>query len=146
MCGHRLAINGIYSPTSIHGDSAPKVCRKWLGLIDARALPVVSCVDPGCVALVGVPTSRFRFDLRSDRQHAEWLPLASVPVAPIARFDMRLMKSVTVHERYKAVFRFDAFNVFNHTNFTSVNTRAYTYSQVSGVPMLTYQLALRFIW
>ena len=40
------------------------------------------------------------------------------------------------------MFTFDAFNVFNHTYFTSVNTRAYTYSLVSGVPTLTYQTAL----
>ena len=73
---------------------------------------------------------------------APFLPLASVPIAPITRFDVRLNKGVTIHERYKAMFTFDAFNVFNHTYFTSVNTRAYTYSLVSGVPTLTYQTAL----
>jgi hypothetical protein len=37
------------------------------------------------------------------------------------------------------MFTFDAFNVFNHTYFTSVNTRMFVYSLVNNVPTLTYQ-------
>ena len=34
------------------------------------------------------------------------------------------------------MFTFDAFNVANHPYYTSVSTREYTYSLVSGVPTL----------
>jgi hypothetical protein len=34
------------------------------------------------------------------------------------------------------MFTFDAFNVGNNTYFTSVSSRAYTYSLVNGLPSL----------
>jgi hypothetical protein len=39
-----------------------------------------------------------------------------------AKFDASLHKQFTVHENVKLEFRFDAFNVFNHSNWTSFNS------------------------
>jgi len=38
------------------------------------------------------------------------------------KFDASLHKQFTVRENVKLDFRFDAFNVFNHTNWTSFNS------------------------
>jgi hypothetical protein len=42
--------------------------------------------------------------------------------SPFVKFDASLHKQFTVHENVKLEFRFDAFNVFNHTNWTSFNS------------------------
>ena len=39
-----------------------------------------------------------------------------------AKFDASVHKQFTVHENVKLEFRFDAFNVFNHSNWTSFNS------------------------
>ena len=41
---------------------------------------------------------------------------------PFAKFDASLHKQFTAHENVKLEFRFDAFNVFNHSNWTSFNS------------------------
>jgi hypothetical protein len=38
------------------------------------------------------------------------------------KFDASLHKTFSVRENVKVEFRFDAFNVFNHTNWTSFNS------------------------
>ncbi len=40
----------------------------------------------------------------------------------LVNFDIALQRDVTVKERYHVQFRADAFNVFNHANFTGLNT------------------------
>ncbi len=40
----------------------------------------------------------------------------------LINFDMSLQKEFSVKERAKIQFRVDAFNVFNHANFTGLNT------------------------
>ena len=95
---------------------------------------------------------------------AAFLPIGSVDVGRITRFDVRLTKSIALKERYKAMFTFDAFNLFNHRYFTSVSARAYVAtaavlnpaagfgvgSASQGFPDGTnarrLQLGLRFIW
>jgi hypothetical protein len=40
----------------------------------------------------------------------------------IVNFDMALQKQFSIKERLRLQFRFDAFNVFNHANFPTLNT------------------------
>jgi Carboxypeptidase regulatory-like domain/TonB dependent receptor-like, beta-barrel len=42
--------------------------------------------------------------------------------SPFVKFDASLHKTFAVRENIKVEFRFDAFNVFNHTNWTSFNS------------------------
>jgi hypothetical protein len=42
--------------------------------------------------------------------------------SPFAKFDASVHKTYTVHENVKVEFRFDAFNIFNHSNWTSFNS------------------------
>ena len=57
-----------------------------------------------------------------------------------SKIDARLSKLFPISERFKAMFTFDAFNVFNHRFFTSVNNRMYVYALTANVPTLTYQI------
>jgi hypothetical protein len=60
----------------------------------------------------------------------------------LIQFDVALQRDFAVKERYHFQFRVDAFNVFNHANFTSLNTtlnfNAYPTSNgvVTGLPGL----------
>ena len=145
----RLGISAIYSPTITHSDSALKYFVNGWGLSMLATLqsapastPAVQITSAYVPAGYTVAQTAGSLNGYAGSGRAPFLPLTSVPIAPITRFDFRLTKAVIMHERYRAMFTFDAFNVFNHTYFTSVNTRAYTYSLVSGVPTLTYQTAL----
>jgi outer membrane receptor protein involved in Fe transport len=68
-----------------------------------------------------------------------FLPINSLDVGNQSKIDARVSKLFPITERVKAMFTFDAFNVFNHRFFTSVNNRMYVLSTVAGVPTLTYQ-------
>jgi hypothetical protein len=86
----------------------------------------------------------------------------------VARIDVRLTKNFQIKERYRAMFTFDAFNLFNHRYFTNVQGREYIETTVAGQGILNpaagyaagtatggfpdgtnarrLQLGLRFIW
>lgn len=61
----------------------------------------------------------------------------------VINFDMSVQKEFVVKERLRTQFRVDAFNVFNHTNWTGLNTtlnfNAYptTNGVVTGLPTIT---------
>ncbi|HWB86357.1 MAG TPA: TonB-dependent receptor [Bryobacteraceae bacterium] len=42
----------------------------------------------------------------------------------INNFDMSIFKNIPIHERARLQFRFEAYNAFNHTQFSGVNTSA----------------------
>ncbi|MEO8128762.1 MAG: carboxypeptidase regulatory-like domain-containing protein [Bryobacteraceae bacterium] len=69
-----------------------------------------------------------------------FLPVNSILVGKIERLDLRLTKAFPINDRFKAMFTFDAFNVFNHRYFTSVNQRTYIGSVVNGAPVLNPDL------
>jgi hypothetical protein len=46
--------------------------------------------------------------------------------------DFRIMRQFTLHENFKLQFLAEAFNIFNHTNISSVNTTAFNYATVGG--------------
>ena len=84
------------------------------------------------------------------------------------KVDVRLTKNFQIKERYRAMFTFDAFNLFNHRYFTNVQGREYIETTVNGQGILNpaagfaagtatggfpdgtnarrLQLGLRFIW
>ena len=57
-----------------------------------------------------------------------FLPIGSLRKSTSAATRVRLTKYIPIKERFKAMFTFDAFNVFNHRYFTAVNTRMYVAS------------------
>lgn len=142
---HRLGLSAVWTPTFTHSTNpfAKYVVNGWelssLGTLSSspNATPTVQ------ISSALVPTgysAAFTGNLNGyANSRVPFLPIGSLSVGKVTRFDVRLAKTVAVTERVKGMFTFDAFNVFNHPYFTSVNTRAYIGSLVNGVPTLTYQ-------
>jgi hypothetical protein len=57
-----------------------------------------------------------------------WLPRNPYNLPNLTDIDFRLGRNITIKEKYKFDFSVDAFNLFNSTLATSVNTSAYSYS------------------
>src|ERR1700674_1787973 len=57
-----------------------------------------------------------------------WLARNSFNLPNLTNVDFRLGRGITFHEKYRLNFVVDAFNLFNHTIVSAVNTTAYTYS------------------
>lgn len=147
---HRMVINAIWSPTFTHSSNllSRMLVNGW-GLSGLATLqsapastPVVSLSSAYVPAGFTVAQSGSTLNGYGGSTRAPFLPLTSVPIAPITRLDVRLTKAFKFGERYQGMFTADAFNVANHTYFTGVNTRAYTYALVSNLPTLTYQTNL----
>lgn len=56
-----------------------------------------------------------------------WLPRNAYNLPSLTDIDFRFGRSITLKEKYKFDFSLDAFNLFNSTLVTSVNTSAYSY-------------------
>jgi len=143
---HRLVLNAVWTPKFVRSDSAfaKYLVNSWelsgIGTFSSspNATPIVSissAPNPG----PGL-TPAFTGNLNGyANARVPFLPVGSLNADPVARVDVRLTKTFPFSERYRAMFTFDAFNVFNHPYFTAVNTRMYTYSLVNNTPTLTYQ-------
>lgn len=141
----RLVMNGVWTPTLVHNGSAAKyLANGWqlslIGLVQTPYSSTPSVQISSAPAPTGL-SAAFTNSLNGygGSSRVPFLPLASLPSGDIYRIDARIAKDFAFKERYHATFTFDAFNLFNTTYFTSVNTRAYVYSLVSGAPTLTYQ-------
>ncbi len=172
---HRLTLSGVWSPTFTRSTNpwARYLVNSWqLSLLGtfSSAPPATPTVQ---ISSAPAPTgynAAFTGTLNGygsssgPAGRVPFFPLNSLDVDQVARIDARLTKYFPITERYKAMFTFDAFNVFNHRYYTAVATRAYTVSgnvltpasgygvgnQSQGFPDGTnarrLQIGLRFIW
>lgn len=70
--------------------------------------------------------------LRAFHSEGEELALTEIGNAPrdvvrgrgINNFDMAIFKTIPVWEKYRFQLRFEAYNAFNHTQFSGMNTTA----------------------
>ena len=175
---HRLVVNGVWTPTFTHGDSAWEryLVNSWglsiLGTLQSSPVttPTVQITSapvaaPYAAAFTGTLNGYTSLGFGN---RVPFLAVGGLDIAPVERLDARLTKFIPIGERYHAMLTFDAFNVFNHTYFTSVSARAYVASVVGGVPTLNpatgfgqgtatqgfpdgtnarrLQMGLRFLW
>lgn len=145
---HRLVVSAVWQPTFTKSTNpfARYLVNSWqlslLGTVQSstNATPAVSvssaAVPAGyTVAFTGSTLNGYTTGGLGGR--VPFLPIASLNTGPAERLDARLAKLLPITDRFRAMFTFDAFNVFNHTYFTSVSTRAYTLSTIAGVPTLS---------
>ncbi len=69
---------------------------------------------------------------------AYFVPKNSNFLPPFVNTDMRIARAFTVHERLRTELSIEAFNLFNHQNYTSVTGTAYTTGGTAAAPTLTY--------
>ncbi|HWC00775.1 MAG TPA: TonB-dependent receptor, partial [Bryobacteraceae bacterium] len=136
---HRLTLSGVWSPTFTRSTNpwARYLVNSWqLSLLGtfSSAPPATPTVQ---ISSAPAPTgynAAFTGTLNGygsssgPAGRVPFFPLNSLDVDQVARIDARLTKYFPITERYKAMFTFDAFNVFNHRYYTAVATRAYTVS------------------
>ncbi len=175
---HRLVLNGVWAPTFTESKNpwATYLVNNWqLSLLGtfSSAPPATPTVQISSAPAPAPYSAAFTGTLNGYTSgglgnRVPFLPIGSLNIDQVSRIDARLTKMFPITERYKAMFTFDAFNVFNHRYFTSVSTRAYVASVVGGVPVLNpasgfgagtasqgfpdgtdarrLQLGLRFVW
>ncbi|HWF39687.1 MAG TPA: TonB-dependent receptor [Candidatus Acidoferrales bacterium] len=69
---------------------------------------------------------------------AYFVPKNSNFFPPTVNTDLRIARAFTVHERLRTELSIEAFNLFNHRNFTAVTQTAYTTGGTAAAPTLTY--------
>jgi outer membrane receptor protein involved in Fe transport len=144
---HRMVVSAVWEPTFTKSNSAfaRYVVNSWelslLGTLQSSppATPTVSISSapapaPFTAAFTGTLNGYTSGGLGG---RVPFLPISSLNIDQVERLDARIAKLFPITERFRAMFTFDGFNVFNHTYFTSVSTRAYTLTTTAGVPTLT---------
>jgi hypothetical protein len=142
---HRLVVSGIWAPVFTKNTNAFSryVVNSWqLSLLGtfSSAPPATPTIQISSAAVPAGYTPAYNSSLNgytSFSSRVPFQPINSVPIDQIARLDARLTKAFPISERFKTMFTFDAFNVFNHRYFTSVATREYTGAIVNGVGVLS---------
>jgi Carboxypeptidase regulatory-like domain/TonB dependent receptor len=175
---HRVGASGIWSPTILHGNSsaAKYLANGWqlavLGTFTSSPaitpfVQISSAPVPTGFAAAN-PSTLNGYTGSGLGGRVPFQPIGSLNVGKVARIDARITKAIQFKDRYKAMFTFDAFNLFNHRYFTNVQGREYIESTVAGQGILNpapgfgagtaasgfpdgtnarrLQLGLRFIW
>lgn len=143
---HRLVFGGAWAPTFTKSTSnfAKYAVNNWeLGLIGTfssspNSTPTVSLGSAPVPApfTAANPSTLNGYTSGGLGNRVPFQPIGSLNVDTVQRIDVRLSKLFPIGERFKAMFTFDAFNLFNHRYFTSVSNREYTEAVVNGVPTL----------
>jgi hypothetical protein len=145
---HRMIINGSWAPIFSHGSSgfSKYVVNGWqLSLIGTfqSSPPVTPTVQitsapipPGFTSTTFAAANTGTLNGYTSAGlggRVPFVPIGSLDVDTIERIDARIAKQFPITERFRAMFTFDAFNVFNTPSFTSVSTREYTVASGSNV-------------
>lgn len=125
---HRLVFSGMISPPrwKTSGRAADALVNGWqmsfiATIASARyATPTLRVVS---LPFSGAAFTSTLNGFGGDNRVPFWAR-ASLPISSIGRLDARLMKDFRLNERVRAMFTFEAFNVFNNVYDTSVFTEA----------------------
>jgi hypothetical protein len=114
----------------LDGWTASGIISSSTGQPYAANVSTSSIAPPGLVpadgGLTGAEVSTFASPVGG---RVSWLPRNPYNLPNLTDIDFRLGRGVTFKEKYKLDFSVDAFNLFNSTLVTSVNTSAYSYSK-----------------
>jgi hypothetical protein len=175
---HRAGVSAIWAPTLLHSNNtaAKYLVNGWqlalLGTFTSSPAVTPTVQISSAPAPTGFAASNSGalngYTSSGSGNRVPFQPIGSLNVAKVARIDVRLTKNFQIKERYRAMFTFDAFNLFNHRYFTSVQPREFIETTVAGQGILNpaagfgagtatggfpdgtnarrLQLGLRFIW
>jgi hypothetical protein len=136
---HRFVGSVVWQPTYAK-DLSSAVARQLLGgwtastiVTAATGQPYSAMIGtsvlgggvPGDGGMTGAEVSTFA---SSTGGRASWLGRNSFNLPNFTNVDFRLGRGFTFRERFRLNFTVDAFNLFNSTIVSAVNTTAYTYS------------------
>ena len=131
---HRLTLSSIWAPTvTSRNRIASYVLNNWqLSQIwTVASTPFAT----GTVTVSGTPFTGAAFNgslngLGGSTRVPFW-PVNNTGIDSIAKVDARLTRVISISERLKLHLNMEAFNAFNHTYFTLIQTQAFT--AVNGV-------------
>jgi len=86
---------------------------------------ILGSAIPGDGGMTGAEVSTFAGPTGG---RVSWLARNAFNLPNIRNVDFRLGRGFSFHEKYRLNFVVDAFNLFNHTIVSSINTTAYSYS------------------
>ena len=129
---HRFVANAVWMPALDHLSSAPAraILNGWaLSTIVTMSTgqPVTPYISGYPSALDGGVTGGVAY-AGATSGRAGWLGRNSFTAPGFHNVDFRLGRQFAIRERMKVSLIGEAFNLFNHTNVSSVNTTAFTYS------------------
>jgi outer membrane receptor protein involved in Fe transport len=142
----RLVVNGDWAPTFTNSNS--KAAKLLLNGWELSVLGTFQTSPPATpsVQITSAPTpagysAAFTGSLDGYTggglgSRVPFEPISGLNVDSIQTVDARLTKNFIFTERYRAMFTFDAFNVFNHTYYTSISTTQYQLASGTAVPTL----------
>lgn len=136
---HRFVGNAVWMPTikGIANKAAGYVVNGWsLSTIVTMSTgqPVTPFISGTPSPLDGGLTAGEASNASANAGRAAWLPRNAYTAPGFHNMDFRIARQFPISERVKLSFIGEAFNLFNHTNVSSVNTTAFTYTAAgSGV-------------
>ena len=140
---HRLLTTLIWQPVFTRSSSAAAryLANNWqlsvIGVFNS-SLPAQATVrisgQPFAGTGVLAPLSNTGLNGFSGSSRVPFLPVNGVDVDRRATLDARISKIIPITERYRLTLNFEAFNVMNHTYFTSIRTEMYALSNMALTP------------
>jgi hypothetical protein len=130
---HRFVANAVWMPTLEHLSNAP--ARAILNNWAFSTIVTLSTGQPITPYISGYPSGSLDGGVSggvayagATNGRAGWLARNSFTAPGFHNFDVRMGRQFAIHERMRLSLIGEAFNVFNHTNVSGVNTTAFTYS------------------
>jgi hypothetical protein len=130
---HRFVANAMWMPTigGLQSQAAKTLLNGWA----LSSIVTLSTGQPVTAFISGTPspldgglTGGEASNANPTAGRAGWLPRNSFTAPGYHNVDVRLARQISFGERVKLALMGEVFNLFNHTNISSVNTTGFTYS------------------
>ncbi|SPE34590.1 conserved hypothetical protein [Candidatus Sulfopaludibacter sp. SbA3] len=130
---HRFVANGVWMPTigGLKSQAAKYVLNGWAFstiVTLSTGQPVTPFISGTASPLDGGLTAGEASNANPTAGRAAWLPRNSYTAPGFHNVDFRIGRQFTFTERLKLSLIGEAFNLFNHTNVSSLNTTGFTFS------------------
>jgi hypothetical protein len=136
---HRFVANAVWMPLlgNLPNHAERLILNGWaLSTIVTMSTgqPVTPMISGTPSPLDGGLTAGEASNANPTTGRAGWLPRNSFTQPGFHNVDFRLSRQFPITERFKLAMMGEIFNLFNHTNISSVNTTAYFYSAAGFTP------------